>query len=115
MWLNKQDHCQEVLGLKFGSFFNSYNNCLVAQIVISLPETTKSDFFFFLKLMLPLCSSDLFFSYLSIFTAWESRRRCKSDSIQLRLDVRLLPADQTEDDVAMETAGAAVTYGVPRR
>lgn len=41
--------------------------------------------------------------------------RCKSDSIQLRLDVRLLRTYKIEDDVAMETAGAADTYGLPCR
>lgn len=41
--------------------------------------------------------------------------KCKSDSIQLRLDVRLLRTYKIEDDVAMETAGAADTYGLPCR
>lgn len=67
MWLNKQDHCQEVLGLKFGSFINSYNNCLVAQVVISLPETTKSCFFFFKADASALLLWPLFFISIYIY------------------------------------------------
>lgn len=57
-------------------------------------------------------------AHLSIFyTLWTAGETWKVPFgyRTLRLDVRLLRPSKIEDDVAMETAGAAVAYGVPCR
>lgn len=95
---------------------------LPAQMVISAPETAQGGFLFFFLFFpenfffhFPRLTSFFFCPYI-IFTEQEAGRRCKSDSIQPRLDVRLLRPDPAEDGVAMETASAAaLTYGLPGR
>lgn len=61
-------------------------------------------------------TSTLTFSFClsRLWTGWETWK-VPFGFRTLRLDARLLRPYKIEDDVAMETAGAAVAYGVPRR
>lgn len=74
----------------------------------SMHETTSTGF----ETLPPPCSS---FHFFIIFEQAGKTWKVPFGFCTPRLDVRLLRPYKIEDDVAMETAGPSVTYGVPCR